>query len=369
MKPFSAVYYLRNNLKRCIAIILLISTLFACYLGGLYMFDLKEDSIANSEMEKNYVLIYQTIRDEDGSQFKSIAEDVNNNKDIFISCEQYSSMYSFNYESVMGIEMGVVAQIVPNIDEFNKFNTAVGYSPKVKDIKDHECVMTELLANNLGLKVGDTIKPGMKGVRLSEEYKLIAVTDYDGYSAVLFNENKKSQTVKIAYKNPDASIEKFDVEVQALTKKYPNLVYMTYDRSMESIEEDFSAFTGIFIAVIVIVAFILAIAINAMYVGAFEKRRYEFSVLRAIGFSVKKIKFKIFREILLINAMGLVVGATLCFTLIFFLNGLMLKPKGMSLSYYSNISVISTLACDAAILIFVSLLQLRRVKKYTICDY
>ena len=121
-------------------------------------------------------------------------------------------------------------------------------------------------------------------------------------------------------------------------------------------------------AAVIPVAIVLAVTINSAFSAVYEKRKYEFSIYKAIGFKSSQILKKIISEVFLLNGVGLALGSILCFLTIIIAN-YYLYPKGMSFLNVSVLGIVGTLVCNMLVVIPVIFFCWRRTKKYDVTIY
>ena len=75
-----------------------------------------------------------------------------------------------------------------------------------------------------------------------------------------------------------------DVIFKNLYDKYPNMTFKSHERLVNDVKDIFEMFYLIYYAICFIVTLVIAVTLNAIFVGAYNKRKFEFSVYKAIGF-------------------------------------------------------------------------------------
>jgi len=131
----------------------------------------------------------------------------------------------------------------------------------------------------------------------------------------------------------------------------------------------FSIFNTIFMVVVVFLAIILSVTVNAAFVGMYQRREFEFAVYRAIGISKKKIIRKIAGEILFMDVIVLIVGGGIFFLALYLFNELVLASSGLYLVYTAPIAVIALVLCNLMTVIPLILTRSRVLLKADICNY
>lgn len=374
MKPFSAIYYIKENKKRSIALIVLIATISLCYMGGLYIqtgFNANERAY---EANKDFNIVY----------FKSDVDE-SNIKETLNSIENYDSVSKvFNVK----YRMSVVSTCAMNIElynrnicfksteDFKEYNDIVKIVPD--DIalpKNNQMIISSNLAKNNKIKVGDIIKKHSDIFdNADRDYQIVGIFDSDNHYVFSVNEDNEYYTYMVLRKDvPKSEIksarENLNNDLSWTDTKNDN-VWRSTNESLLNYYYDFAGiFKLIYYVIIALISLVLVITINAIFTGAYEKRHYEFCVYNAIGFSRKDIRRKIIKEAMIINLFGIILGAVLVLLSVTLLNVLTLIPNGMELSYYENISILPTIVCDILIISIVVLNQIRKIKKYDVTEY
>jgi ABC-type antimicrobial peptide transport system permease subunit len=114
---------------------------------------------------------------------------------------------------------------------------------------------------------------------------------------------------------------------------------------------------------------VLSVTIHATFVGAYDKRKYEFSLYKALGYSNQQCLRKIAKEILYINLCRLILGSIILLLTVYFLNEFFLNTKGIPLLHFKLDALLATLLCDGIIIFPILLTRLRQLKKYNITEY
>ena len=119
----------------------------------------------------------------------------------------------------------------------------------------------------------------------------------------------------------------------------------------------------------VLLSIILAITINAAFVGMYQRREFEFAVYRAIGISKKQVITKIVKELLLIDAIALSVGAAIVLLGLYLSNHLFLYPVGKYLRYFDPLAFGFLLLCNVIVIVPLIFTRCRQMLRADICEY
>ncbi len=373
MKSFDALYYIKENKKRSIALVILIATVCICYLGGLYITAPADNLFSSIEISKNYFVVYSTYDDENGEQIRQTYDLV---KDLestgaYVGINLGGSIFIKN---IMNINLNFNPMYFQNSEDFKTFNQLLELMPKDFTLADGEILLSKQLSKNLGLSVGDTLSMNNESVEYMErDYVVAGISDNLGFTAFATDSQKHFGSSFLVIRNTAEDISAAQAALAKdsamLKTKFPAVIINDYNRIHKDVIDSFEAFNYIYYAIIIMLALVLSITIHATFVGAYEKRKYEFSLYKALGYSNQQCLLKIAKEILLINLYGLVLGSILLLLTVYFLNEFLLNAKGIPLPYFKLEALLATLLCDGIIIFPILLTRLRQLKKYNITEY
>ena len=143
---------------------------------------------------------------------------------------------------------------------------------------------------------------------------------------------------------------------------------LTNEYLKQDVKEQISFLIYIFSAVILIVAVVFAVTVNATFAAMYDKRKYEFSIYKALGFSKGRIFRKVLGELLAMDGLGLLAGGVVCFVAVKVLNEI-LWEQGQHFIRPSIMGILGTIVCNVAIIVPVLMSNMRRVKKYDVTVY
>ena len=139
------------------------------------------------------------------------------------------------------------------------------------------------------------------------------------------------------------------------------------DRTAQEVEEQMGFMYYIFAAVIVLVAIVLLVTINAAFTAAYDKRKHEFAIYKALGFTGGQIFRKVASEVLVMNFLAMVLGAILNAGVILALNQ-WLWAEGQCFWRISPMAIWGTLAAEVAVITTIILLNWRKVRKCEVTE-
>lgn len=161
MKPFSSFYFIKNNYEKTIRIIIIIGLLALCYLGGVYLDNIKTEAIITAKLQSKFVNVSATYRDEDGAQYNALRKDLDQNDSI----EYFNvGMNYVSYKTMLGFMNGNPAYTFTE-EDFERFNSYMNYYDHNFEGKDNMILLSKRQAKALKVKPGDIITPDNEFVR------------------------------------------------------------------------------------------------------------------------------------------------------------------------------------------------------------
>ncbi|MBR6792290.1 MAG: ABC transporter permease [Ruminococcus sp.] len=368
MSPFSPLYYIKQNKVRCILLMLMLMLSAVIYVGGLYVtapvatFDLLKES------NEKVVRIYDySVVDYSESDFdKVVAEIEKDNTLDYIYAS--STPADFQWNTVMNFSCGSNEKAFGSVEDFKKHCQITGLEADFSNLKRGSLILTQMLADNLGLSLGDKIDENYKNklVSVDEGATLTVdlIIDQQGYGAYIIGE----ESPKLSLYLYGINISGAELKSKALAFEEKYNVIMGYT-STEEIDEQFASFNFIYAFIVILVSVIIAITINTAFAGMFQKRNYEFAVYRAIGISKGKILRKLVCELLLIDGIALVAGTAITALFLYLFNNIALYPDGLYLEYFHPLALMGVIICNLVSLVPLILFRIGQIKKADICEY
>jgi len=365
MKPFSPLYFIKENKARCAVLIGMIFLSFAVYLAGLYVMNVVTSfEEFGAELYESSAFIGLKARDEASMQgYEDAAEDVRNEENVQLLELGWGNY--FNVESIMSFTVGYQSLTFLNREDVKLFCEVNGIACDVSKLGSRSVIMSERMANNLGLKLGDILTPEeFSGI--SEEFTLDVITDQKTYASYFLEEG--GQVGNYLVVNTGKSKQDYEAYLEQLKANYPVTIH-DYEVDMRDVDRTFSFLPKIYIAVLVLVAIIMAVTVNAVFVGVYQGRTFEFAVYRAIGMGKRKITGKIVGELLWMEGIALVGGGVFFFLGVYLFNHLVLYPAGKYLDYFNNIALVGLAICNVIILVPLMITRCRQMHRADICEY
>lgn len=364
MKPFSAIYFVKENKKRCLLLILMIFLSFGVYLGGLYVTNpLDNWKTAIGYYDEIVSVSGSSLEDEDYQWF--LQELSADGKVTILEMGTYNG---FQWQSIMGFTSGICSFTFRSVEDFKTYCEHFGIECDFESLKENSMIMSEKFARNKGFSIGDKVDKNGYSMIYSE-FTLDAVTKEDGYTLYFItNEEDMIPSATLLGKEiKGKELYDYVYGIQNQLEEKQN-VYV-YSGLGANIESQFEIFNVIYIFIAILISVILAITIHAAFLGMYQRREFEFSVYRAIGISKKRIIGKIVKELLLMDVMALMVGAGITLLGIYLFNHLVLYPDGKYLCYFNPLALGALLLCNAISILPLMITRCRQMLKADICEY
>ncbi len=281
-------------------------------------------------------------------------------------CMELGGENYLTYQSIMGFEMGMDQFTFQSVEAFRQYCKIQGIQGDFDNLTDKSVVMTSRMANNRGVKIGDSVKKVRKGENLIGEYVLGATIDKPYYMAFYIDSECFPGMFLIL--NEGLSDEAFE---EFLEENAEDDSYSLYSAEgfEEAIDDAIGYLPMIYFGVVALFALILAITINAIFVGTYQSREFEFAVYAAIGMGRGRIRRKIVGEIFWINGIALLVGGVVFLIVLYLCNELLLYPQGLYMKYFSVEALLGLVICNIVILIPLILSRCRQIRKIDVCNY
>lgn len=365
MKPFSPLYFIKENKARCTVLIGMMFLSFAVYLGGLYVMNvITSFEEFGAELYDSAAFIRLEARDDASFEnYRKVTEAVRQEEDVRLVDLGYGNY--LNSESIMNFTVGYQSVTFLNREDFKLFCEMKDIKCAVNKLGSRSAIMSERLANNLGLKVGDVLTPeNYQG--LSETFTLEAITNQTTYASYFLSEGSEPMNAMVL--NTGMKEAEFSAYLECLEEQYSVLMY-DYEEDMKEVDRTFSFLPKIYLAVIVLLAVIMAVTVNAVFVGVYQGRTFEFAVYRAVGMGRRRITGKIIGELLWMEEIAIVGGGVIFFLGLYLFNHLVLYPQGKYLDYYNTMAFLGLIICNLIILVPLMITRCRQMHKADICVY
>ena len=364
IRPFSALAYIRSNMARSMVLLLMMSFITVCFIGGMYVDNPLETFRQSKSESTRYLLIdtkgnsYEAIEEYQKMQAE-LKEQLPANANTIL----YVNVRYVDFESIMLFNCQMEGFLFQSPADFEIFKQRTHLFPEDIVLHDREMVMSEQLANNAGVKIGEPIK---------KDSKFILASTFDGKGMRFCGvaENVGTRCMLIV-SNDGVCDEKLSSDLERtaaeLAVKYPHVMFETGRSYVEEVEEQMGFMYYIFAAVIVLVAVVLLVTINAAFTAAYDKRKHEFAIYKALGFTKWQIFRKVASEVLILNIGALILGAIMNIGVILVMNQIMWKD-GYHFYGPSDAAVYGTLITEVVVIATIILLNWRKVRKCEVTE-
>lgn len=335
---------------------------YAAYLGGIYVTNPYDNWQLVVDYYENFAEVYQSADDEDGTNFLVFCEALEN--DSRVDVVQLGINNSFNWYSIMGFQSGGYSFTFRSVDDFKTYCAEMNIECNFDNLKSGSLIMSERFAKNRELKLGDVIDKDYS-YSMYGSFTLDALTDEDGYTLYFIDEDTGSTNhIMVLGDGIDGSAV-YEI-VYDLQKKHDVIIN---DFLNSTLKYQFRSFNIIYMFVLLLTSLILAVTINAIFVGMYQQRNFEFAVYRVIGVSRRRIIGKIVGELLCMDAIALTIGGCVFFLGLYLFNNLVLYPVGKYLRYFHPVALFGILLCNLAVIIPLIVTRSRQMLKADICEY
>ena len=361
MKPFSARYFLWANKSRCLLLIFMFMLSYIAWLGGLYVTNIATFFQYSVERFDNYTIFWA----DDEDMLEQARKDAESKEGITVLRSGVTS--NINTQSIMGFENNYPCLSFLSVEDFEKYCKTAGISCDTKKLKPGSLIMSRLHADNRGMKLGDILEE-RKDETIYGTYQLDAITDEKGYSTYYIDTGKNGDNLSYILLADNISKEDFVAYGQSLREKYGAEV-RDKENLQEQADNQLSSFNAIYTFIAIFLAIVMAISINAAFVGMYQRRQPEFAVYRAIGIKGSRLFGKLAGEFLLLDAIGIIGGGIIFFVGMYLFNQLYLIPQGLKLAYYHPLSLFGMLLCNVLVLVLLIVTKSRQLLRADIYSY
>lgn len=362
MKPFSPLYFIKENKLRCILLMFMIFLSYGVYLGGLYASNPMDNWEIPISYRRKLIRVFAMNDDDDSKRYNAFLQELKNNDKVIILERGLYGGISWN--SVMGFTMGTESYSFKTPDDFRTYCEHMGIKCDLDSVKPGSIIMSELFANNLGYKLGSKIDNDTCEY-IYERYTLDVLTKEKAYILYLIDPAPYESNGIMILGNNISDEELHNIVYDAKSRNNVRLD----DGLKETIERQLGVLNTIYTFIVIFLSLILAVTINAAFVGMYQRRNFEFAVYRAIGISRRKITGKIVGELILIDLITLAAGDLIFFLILYLLNNLVFFPQGLYLKYYHPIALFGLVLCNITVIVPLIITRCRQLLKADICEY
>lgn len=227
----------------------------------------------------------------------------------------------------------------------------------------NEIIMSEQLAKNKGLKVGDSFGSMENPTEtITASKKVVGL--FDGKYLAAFQsirDETLSNPERPAYaygcmifpKNNDISaLNKDLMKFNETVTPSNSYNYLTYHDSYNGLSSFYSTYGTTFYILYFFIIVLICIGLSFLSYIYYSGRMTEFATLNAIGFTKQQLIKKSFIEITLINVLAYITGVILAVITTSILNIFHYKPLGQDLYVLSGESMIHAACCPIFVILF-----------------
>jgi len=371
MNPFSPLYYVKQNKSRCILLMVMLLLSAVIYVGGLYVTSPPATFDNLCEINDHCIYMYDlSVTKNQESRMDEFLAEIEADPDLDYVFAGPTKAH-FNWDTVMaGITCGTNQITFGSVEDFKKHCEYLDIEVDFSKIKTGSLILTEMLAKNTGLSLGDKVDSSLNDSELIEvtdeesSFTLDYIIDVTGYGAYMITDETSEIAVYVYGKNTTG--EALRNKVISIGQKYG--VYMG-TITKEEIDSEFSSFYFIYGFIVILISVIIAITINTAFSGMYQKRNFEIAVYRGIGIPKKKIFRKLVSELLLIDGIALFCGTIITALFLYLFNNIVLYPDGLYLEYFHPLAISGVVICNLLSLLPLILFRIRQIKKADICEY
>jgi hypothetical protein len=331
------------------------------YVGGLYLTNISEEAIAVSEELQDFITISSTYEDTNEEQFKALEQQILTSDII----EAFGvNKNSYFYKTMLGFRNGFIAYTFSK-DDFLRFNQRMQLIPVKVTVLDNTILLSDKQAAFLNVKEGELFRDQTDDIDVyygEGPFQVIIFPNNAFCAYFVTKDYERAGAYLITWKDSSSKEEYFQ-KVEELRANYDKLKFVTYEDKMTQFNESFAVNNIVYYSIIAIVSIVFAITTNAVFVGLYDKRKYEFALYQGIGIPKRRIYKKVTTEILCMNTLGLLLGISFSLLVISLLNEGVYHQDGLSMRYYHPTAFFATIFCDLAILIPGIGLRIHRISK------
>lgn len=365
MKPFGALYFIRENKSRAVLLIFMFILSYIAWLGGIYVTNIYSVMNEDVGLMDKFALMVPLDNGDGMENFNKAREELNEREDVTVLEEGVVSNIFF--DSVLDTGIGFLSLSFLSVEDFKTYCRVQGISCDFSNLKPGSVILGELAAKNRGMKLGDKLTE-KEGEKIYGEYTLDAVLDGKGTVVYYIDTGKNGTNKSLILLADGMSEEEFAKLTKEIAEKYSISVF---DRASldERLKRQLSSLNYIYVFIVILLAVVMGVTINAAFVGMYQMRQPEFAIYRAIGISKGKIVGKVAGELLIMDLIGIVLGAVILFTGVYLLNNLVLIPDGLMLYYYHPLALFGMLLCNMTVLIPLLITRSRQLLRADVCEY
>ena len=286
-------------------LLLMMSFITICFIGGMYCDNpLETFRVSKSESDR-YMHIYVNGNSNDAiDEYRQMQRELKEQLPEEAREILYINSRYFAFETIMLFDCQIDGFLFKSVEDFEIFKQRTHLVPEDIELNDYEMLMSEQLAESEDLEIGDPIGTAKK-LKLGQTFKGegmraygVAGVDYTNDMLVVSNDGVCDQKLQDDLRRCAAE----------LSVKYPHVKFETAGTFVREVEEQMGFMYYIFAVVVILVAIVLLVTINAVFTAAYDKRKHEFAIYKALGFTKGQIFRKVASEVLILNLGAFIFG-------------------------------------------------------------
>ena len=345
-------------------LLLMMSFITICFIGGMYCDNpLETFRVSKSESDR-YMHIYVNGNSNDAiDEYRQMQRELKEQLPEEAREILYINSRYFAFETIMLFDCQIDGFLFKSVEDFEIFKQRTHLVPEDIELNDYEMLMSEQLAESEDLEIGDPIGTAKK-LKLGQTFKGegmraygVAGVDYTNDMLVVSNDGVCDQKLQDDLRRCAAE----------LSVKYPHVKFETAGTFVREVEEQMGFMYYIFAVVVILVAIVLLVTINAVFTAAYDKRKHEFAIYKALGFTKGQIFRKVASEVLILNLGAFIFGMLVNVGLILVLNQCMWS-SGYHFYRVTKSAVLGTVITEVLVILTIILLNWRKVGKYEVTE-
>lgn len=364
IKPFSALYYMRENRGRAVICIFMMFLATLMFLAGNYI----HSELYTFEKEFGYsdklVRVNAQSTDEEFRDFTDFAKAVEEDDKLRMVRTTAYGFSGMQHGTVLNLEMGGWAYVFHSVQDMEKVFAHLGIEGDFSGCRDNSVIISRDFARNKGIWQGDKLDHSFDKV-FNDEYTVDAIIDDGSFCTFYIYEDASNLLRLYIYSDTMEGEELYDYVRNLAGNRKVQVV----EPERDIVLPQFHVFFILFYAIDLLIAIVLAVTINSVATGQYLKRTYEFGVYKALGRSRGEIKRKVAAEVLSMNFIACLTGFAAVFLFTYLMNELVYKQKGLYLVYSSGIGMIGFAVCDILILLPLILSKGRLMSRADVTEF
>lgn len=346
IKPFSAIYYVKENGSRVAICIFILFLATGIFLAGNYISSFVYMQKKSLEYSDKLVSIDCESTDVDWKDFENIQQIIKKDNKLKYVMRSSWGFGGMSYKSVLGLEMGVGTFVFNSVSDMENVFERLGVKGDFSKCKNKSIVISQAVANSKGLKLGDKVDARFDAC-FWDEYTVDAIVDDGSYCIFYIYEHDESLGRLYVYSDTMEGDELYNYVNELAKGKKVHVA----ERDRTYVMQQFRIFFILFYIMDLLVATVIAITIYAVVTGQYLNRCYEFGIYKALGIHAREIRRKITGEICLMNFFACVIGMVIIEIFTYLMNELVYIPSGKYLVSVSQSGIIGFLLCEVIILV------------------